>query len=227
MKNVVKITESDLHTIIKETLNEVLSETSRRQKAQSAILGKNRKVKTLAIISAENPMGEKTDKEYNENATNELIRNLTIGHYRYFQTKGLYETPENSIIVYNISLDDTLYLCYKYNQESVIFVDMRGVEISYQYWEGDDHTSKLKLQHEEHEVVDATNDKDYWTQICKKFKFRIPFFEDITKYNKELVECSKSHDVDTIINECLSNKTGYYKYTRRGKLKGFIKELGK
>lgn len=40
MKNVVKITESDLHTIIKETLNEVLSETSRRQKAQSAILGK-------------------------------------------------------------------------------------------------------------------------------------------------------------------------------------------
>lgn len=32
MKNVVKITESDLRSIIRETLNEALSETSRRQK---------------------------------------------------------------------------------------------------------------------------------------------------------------------------------------------------
>lgn len=66
MKNVVKITESDLRSIIRETLNEALSKTSRRQKAQSAILGKNRKIKTLAIISAENPMG------YQQNGVNVL-----------------------------------------------------------------------------------------------------------------------------------------------------------
>lgn len=52
-------------------------------------MGKNRKVKTLAIISAQNPMGMESSKEYNDNAQRELIENLENGKYRYFVTKGL------------------------------------------------------------------------------------------------------------------------------------------
>lgn len=202
-----------------------ITETTRRQKAQQAIQGKNRKVKTIAIISAQNPMGNVSTEEYNKDAHNDLLKSLKIGQFRYFETDGLYGSPEKSVLVYNISLDDTLFLCYKYNQESVIFIDMTDAnQISYQYWEGDKHNTPLKLQHEENEIVDATNDKDYYTKISNKFKFRIPFFEDVKRYNTELVECSKHNDVDYLLENILSDKkTRYSKYMHRGKLKSLLK----
>ncbi len=227
MKQTVILTEDKLNNIVKKVVIEVINETSRRQKAQAAIMGKNRKVKTLAIISAQNPMGMEASKEYNDNAQRELIENLENGKYRYFVTKGLYGSPEISVIVYNISLKDTIHMCYTFNQESVIFVDMTdGNKISYQYWEGDDHYSKLKKQYEESTIVDATDDKDFYTQISRKFKFRIPFFEDLIRYNSELIECSKLHNnIDELISETLSdNRTGYSKYTNRGRLRHQIRE---
>lgn len=116
-------------------------------------------------------------KEYNKKATEDLIRHLTIGHYQYFITDGMYGSPEKSVMIYNISIEDTIKLCYKYNQESIVFIDMtNGDDVSCQYWEGDDHNSPLKLQHEEHRFIDATDDDDFYTKIGREFKFRIPFF---------------------------------------------------
>lgn len=204
-------------------IQEILDETSRRQKAQQAILGKNHRVKTLAIISAENPMGMKASREYNDRSTEEMINSLKIGHYKWFKVKGLYNNPENSVIIYNISLEDTQFLCYKYNQESVVFVDMTSPdgEISYQYWEGNDHNSKLILKHEEHRLVNAQNDSDYYTEICRHFKFRIPFFEHYKHIHKVLDETSKEYDVDKLLDESLGdNYTGYHKYLCRAKIYG-------
>jgi hypothetical protein len=206
-----------------------LEETSRRQKAQAAIQGKNRKVKTIGIVSAQNPMGSTMPKKYNNDAHEELLTYLERGNYRYFVTKGLYDSPETSVIIYNISLKDTLYYGYTFNQESVIWVDMtKDGEISYQYWEGDDKYSPLHKKYEEHEVVDATKDDNYYTQICRKFKFRIPFFDDINRYNRELVECAKIIDVDGYISDFLNeSKTGYSKYNHRGIIKKTIKNFRK
>ena len=216
------VTETELKNIIKESVKNVMFETSRRQKAQQAIKGTNRRVRTMAIISAENPMGKTMSKEYNKQASEELERQLSIGHYRYFRVKGNYDGIENSLMIYNISLEDTLYLCYKYNQESVIFVDMQNDgEVSYQYWEGDDNHSQLKLQHEEHEIVNATDDDNYYTQISKHFKFRIPFFEQVEKIYNDLALRENDIDVDRIITESLeSNRTGKSKYFKRGLLYG-------
>ena len=221
-RNVVRLTESKLTQIVAESVKKVLSETSRRQKEQQAIQGTNRRVRTMAIISAENPMGNTMNNEYNQQAREELERQLAIGHYRYFKVKGNYDGIENSVMIYNISIEDTLYLCYKYNQESVIFVDMQNDgEISYQYWQGDDNSSQLKLQREEHEIVDATDDDDYCTQISKKFKFRIPFFDHIKEINYDLSLRENDIDVDRLITECLeSNRTRKSKYIKRGQLYG-------
>ena len=231
--------EKDRETIIDFTMNRVgqtpwnyrgklykgLMETSRRQKAQQAIQGTNRRVRTMAIISAENLMGNTMSNEYNQQAREELERLLAIGHYRYFKVKGSYDGIENSVMIYNISIEDTLYLCYRYNQESVIFVDMQNDgEISYQYWQGDDNSSQLKLQHEEHDIIDATDDGNYYTQISKKLKFRIPFFEHIKKINDDLSLRKNSIDVDRLITESLeSNRTGKSKYIKRGQLYGKYK----
>lgn len=213
----------DIDILTKRIMNNILTETSRRQKAQQAIQGNNRRIKTLAIISAQKPMG--TDgsdlpKSYNSNSHEELIKNLKIGQNRYFVTPGKYGTPEVSVIVYNISLEETIKLCYHFNQESVIFVDMtNGDEVSYQYWEGEDHNSPLKKKYEEHEIVDATNDADFYTQISRKFRFRIPFFEDIERYCYELSERATKYDVDRLISECIeSGWSGKHRYYCRGKL---------
>lgn len=200
-----------------------IDETSRRQKAQQAIVGQNHRVKTMAIISPENPMGMKAPKEYNEKSMEEMINSLKIGHFKWFKVKGLYNDPENSLIIYNISLDDTLHLCYKFNQESVVFVDMTSPDgkISYQYWEGDDHNSPLKLQKERNEIVDAQNDSDYYTKICRFFKFRIPFFEHFEHINTVLYESSKKYDVDRLLDESMNDKfTGHHKYICRAKIYG-------
>ena len=193
--------------------------------AQQAIGGKNRRVKTIAIISAQNLMGSDGSdlpSGYNENAHNDLLKTLKIGQYRYLETLGKYGTPKQSVMIYNISIEDTLFLAFKYNQESVVFIEINGSEISYQYWEDDDHNSPFKKQREEREIVDATND-DVYTQISRKFKFRIPFFESIKEYEAHLIERSNYYNVDQLIDECLDNKwSGKHKYFCRGKLNGKI-----
>lgn len=222
MTQIIKLTETQLRNLIRKNVKKFITETSRRQKAQQAISGTNRRIQTMAIISAENPMGMVADEEYNKQSTEELIRQLTVGHYKYFVTKGKYGTPEKSVMVYNITLEDTLYLAYRYNQESVIFIDMQnGNEVSYQYWEGDDHNSPLKLQHEENKIIDATNDDDFYTQISRHFKFRIPFFEQINRIKEELQLKENKFDVDRLIIESLDNKrTGKSRYIKRGQLYG-------
>lgn len=216
-----RLDEKTLDNIVNETLKEFLNETSRRQKAVQSIKGNNRKVKSLCIISAENPMGVKASEEYNKASTEDLINNLRIGRYQYFVTKGKYGGEETSIMVYNISLDDSIKLCYKYNQESMVFVDMTSDNVSYQYWEGDDHNSPLKLQHEEHLFVDATNDDDFYTQISRNFKFRIPFFENVKKVSKILEGKVKQYDVDNLLKESMDSQfTGKHKYICRCKLWG-------
>ena len=200
------------------------NENSTVKKAIRAAKGKNSRVKTMAIISAENPMGMTADDDYNRDANNELIRQLHIGRYAYYQVEGNYDGLENSIMVYNISLEDTLYLAYRFNQESVIFVDMTNPpEVSYQYWEGYEHNTPLKLQREEHKIVDATDDINYYTKICNSFKFRIPFFEGFEKFNECLSEKSDVYDVDRLISESIDMRyTGKHRYACRGKLYGKI-----
>lgn len=230
MNNINERLERVISDAVRDGIKQGLDETSRRQKAQQAIQGKNRRVKTMAIISAQNPMGtdgSELPKDYNKESHEELLHQLKVGQFRYFVTDGKYGTRETSVIVYNISLDDTLYLCYHYNQESVIFVDMTDEnEVSYQYWEGDDHTSRLRKQYEEHEIIDATNNEDYYTKISKHFKFRIPFFESVCSYTAELNERSRYYDVNRLIDECLeSGWSGKHKYFNRGKINGKLKPL--
>ena len=95
---------------------------------QQAGNGTNCRIRTMAVISAANPMDDNGGRRPNE----KLIRQLAVGHYRFFEVMG----SENSVVVYNISLDDTQSLCRKHDQECVFFVDLTGgVEIPGQFEE--------------------------------------------------------------------------------------------
>lgn len=157
--------------------------TSRKQKAISTILHKRLKVKTAAILTAENPQWPKDElpKDYNDKTQKEPIEYLQRGYYLYFPVKGYYNGLEHSLIIYNISLEDALYYGYYFNQESIVFIDMQTNRAAYQYWEGDDKFSPMKMQKEEYVIIDASDAEDFYTQICRNFKFKIPFeFEEST-----------------------------------------------
>ena len=90
--------------IITETVKKVLSETSRRQKATAALNGSSKTIRTMAILTSENPRydvsADGTNKNNNDRREN-LEKDLKLGHYAWFSVKGQYEGKENSYIVYN------------------------------------------------------------------------------------------------------------------------------
>lgn len=218
-----------LEQIIKESIDKVLNETSRRQKASSAMSwGKN--LKTMAILTSENPRYQVYS--YGKNETNndrreELEKDLKLGHYAWFPVKGQYEGNENSYIIYNISLDNALYLGKKFGQESIIFIDEGHCE----YWEqsGD---GKYKKTHERDmsQRLDMTNADDYFTQISRQFKFQIPFFDGSDENKTAMRESIKYvcnaikrntktlNEAQRRIKNSIESTSGYNRFCNRGEL---------
>ena len=154
---------------------------------------------------------------------------LAIGHYAWFPVKGQYEGKENSYIIYNISLDNALYLGRESGQESIIFIEGGHC----QYWEqkGD---GKYQMTHERdmHQRLDMSNADDYYTQLSRAFKFQIPFFDgsdenkgimnESIKYVNRVIHTrfADLNEADRRIDTTLNAKSGYNRYANRAQLYG-------
>jgi len=124
-----------LENIISERTDKALSEMSKRQKAQQAI--DRKRVKTLLIMSAENPMGQLTSESMpeiprnnpnsvckvadNEERTDIYAERLKRHQFCYFPAKGKYGNIDYSFIAYNIALDDAMRLGRYFDQRDIIF----------------------------------------------------------------------------------------------------------
>ncbi len=238
MKKKIIIKESELRKIVREAVEEelgnkpVLDETSRRQKAEKAIKGTNKNVRTFAILTPENPMGKSWTPEQNKEARKEFERVLKVGNFRWFPIKGKYDNRENSYIIYNIPLDDALRLGNEYHQESIIYAipDSETNTVHSEYWERDGDGKPLKLKVSKDSYVDATNAEDLWSQISRKFKFRFPFFEQVKKVSEGLNERREVYGDDYVDNRLARLTdgvcyTGYSKYCARGMLYGPLSDL--
>ncbi len=219
------IKESELRQIVKEAVEEelgnksVLDETSRRQKAEKAIKGTNKNVKTFAILTPENPMAQSYTPEQNKEARDKFEKRLRIGGFQWFPIKGQYaHNSENSYIIYNIPLDDALWLGNTYHQEAIIYVvpDLENREIHAEYWAREEDGKPLKRTYSKDSYIDATNDEDMWSQISRKFKFRFPFFEQIARVSGIIDEHRQYHG-DGLIDSKLrrivkGGNTGWFGY---------------
>ena len=110
--------KTELKEMIKESVKNVLNETSRRQKAQQAITNNAENIRTIAIFTSDNPRfddvidnGETLGKEDNPARKNSLLYQLKLGYYAYCCVKGKYGSKEDSLMVYNIRLQDVEYRC--------------------------------------------------------------------------------------------------------------------
>ena len=244
--NKIRLSENQLENVIRENIKKVIlekslnhqgynnefvpkevNETSRRQKAQSALDGKNQNVKTMAILTSENPRyKELSDGENTNNAerTENLEKDLKLGRFAWFPVKGQYEGKENSYLIYNISLENALFLGKKFGQESIIFINGRHCEYWEQYGNG-----KYKKTHDREmkQRLDMSNADDFYTQVSKNFKFQIPFFdgndenknamtESIKKVNTVIKSRIKDlNEIKRRLNTTLTASSGYNRYCNR------------
>lgn len=236
MKQRIILKESEIREAvrraIKKYVKEYLTETSRRQKAVAAIKSWHSTIKTMAILTCENPrysVYSDGDNQTNADRCEELEKDLKLGHYAWFPVKGQYDGKENSYIIYNIPLQDALFLEKKYGQESIIFIDKTHCE----YWEqeGDGKYAKTH-EREMSQRLDMTNAQNLFTSIGKNFKFQIPFFDGSDENRATMAEsmkyvCETIHkrmktldEVQRRLQTCLEAKSGWNKYCNRSELYG-------
>lgn len=239
MKQTIRLNEKEVKGLVKKCIAEYLTETSRRQKAIQSLNGTNNKIRTLAILTSENPVfkdimdvsdNRDTYGDKNTDRREDLEKALRIGHYAWFPVKGHYgEKPERSYMIYNISLEDALYLGRKYGQQSIIYIN----DGNSQFWEQDGN-GKFKMTHERpmHTRIDMSNADDLYTQVSRAYKFQIPFFDGSDENAEELVNMNEyvcntinkrilnESEVDRRIQTCLTAKSGFNRYVNHSELYG-------
>lgn len=219
--------------------NGYINETSRRQKTVQSIFGRNKSVLTFAIITSENPMGDELTPKENKDLYTKLCNDLYTQQYKYFPIKGVYGNTEHSLIIFNISLNDTKRFGNLYNQESFIFANVNyeneDEKVTFRYFQkGEKQFSQYKEIESINKFIDVTDQTDFFTAIGRNFKFTIPFErlnEEITKYDNMIQERADKYDeykriFHTYLYESVSdNKTAKHHRMRRSLINGKNYEL--
>lgn len=242
-----------LNTIIKkavsEAIGQVISETSRRQKAVTNFLGKNNNVKTFGIITGENPSGIRMNRQENQKRNNMLKSFLASRQYVFYTAKGKYNSIEHPFIIYNVSIEDMKAIGHTFDQESFIYAEVENEngqpKVIFSYYKKDysenDKVSadghKIKPSEREYKFIESketyirldSNLTDEFTAIGRNFKFSIPFdvfkesFERINNFINERCEESDMYDRYHVklIEESIQNKrTAKSRRLKRAQLYG-------
>ena len=88
---------------------------------KSDLIGLTDTIETIAIITAENPLGSQLSKEENNKLTNTLEQLLKEGKYVYRKVIGQYNSKEHSYVISNIALSEIKNIAASFKQESFIF----------------------------------------------------------------------------------------------------------
>lgn len=181
--------------------NNIISESG-YSSVMKAFRGLRPSIKTLAILTGENPGSEEHSKEFNKLANSKLKEFFAQGHFGYVPVKGSYGNIENSFIVYNISQTTAFQIGEKFGQDSIIFAETERNEnqtedeiipMTFKLIgtnKSNPHEFK-KIIGERSVVIDRNNAEDFYSDI-KGRKFVIPFYDVIDRLiDKE----GKSYDL--------------------------------
>jgi len=194
-------------------------------------------IRTMGIITAENPYGKDGTPEYNKEMNEKLKKRLRDLNLGFVKIKGKYGGNENSLFVPNITKDELLSLGNEFNQESVIFGEKfennnkDGVRFSMIY---SDHRSGEVIG--QRDVFVGMDDADDFYSEIKGRKFQIPFFDDDMDNaefapNSGVIQKSKvSEEIQNKLNNTINeifepNKTKKSKWVNRGYIKNILKGI--
>lgn len=198
--------------------NDTFNESERRvTKAKRALYGKKQGVRTIGIVSAENPMVMQMTPEENAKRTAKFIKQLEFYHVPYVKSIGKYGNEENSFVLYNIGLKDLEYFAFTKRQESFIFGVVENEVVHFKlYRVVDKNATELDYQPREQAdgLIRADEDAEDYTIIGKDFKFNIPLKhinEGLKQVNEEInrhcTEIPKyAERLDETLNDCIDGR---------------------
>lgn len=250
MKQVIQLNESQLQSIIKETVNSTLNELSISQKRRNVKDVENafrngkrgfNAIKTMVVFTSENPNSQQASSQFNKKARKSLLVDIKQGGYAYVPAIGQFGNAEHPYVVFNMSIDTAKKLNGKYQQTSFVFSELKDDgTLHSEYWEKSDST--LPYNHKTNDYVmkdesdtwtDMSEAEDYFTIVGKKFKYQIPFsiFEKTNRIisnnaiklvEQERTRWNSSITIDKLIESTIYN-VGYSPYLcRKALIKGII-----
>lgn len=171
-----------------KNIKEFISEASRNAKNRDVntikkiiLNGKSyNNIKSFAIFTAQNPDSQKFSNADNKKLYTDLIAKLKNDHYKWLIAAGKYGNTENSVVVFNISLDKLSEIAGRYEQTSFIYCYPVDEKIQFDYYKKKNPKQKysstsnpyvFKKSTNEFEV--KTNANSDYTIIGRNFKFSI------------------------------------------------------
>lgn len=185
--------------------DEFVFETTRRRKAEKMLGGLvgNSKIKTICIITPENPMAVTYDNVDNKNIYNYFDWYLRKEQYHFYRVTGRYDNDEHSFFIYNLSIDDCKQIGLRWNQQSFIFIKNNNKTI-FELWMINGDKKDYSLVETKDYIID--DNEKFFTIVSKNLKFNIPF-----EYFDEVVE-SYNNYVEDRFNKCENYKKYYDNY---------------
>lgn len=185
------------------------------------------KIKTFAVLTAENPMGAEFTRSVNRERMDRLKKELALYHIQYTKIKGNYGNKENSLMLYNLSYKDALHFASEYGQESFFFArnDFPAIVTYYQTaYEPteDDDLNNLVIPPETYEKKETSrnisNEKDAEDFFSRHGDFKFKFDMDYFKESAEKIS-------ESIVNpQCLRRATSD-NFTAHGRIMARIKSI--
>lgn len=140
-------------------------------------------VRTVGIITAENPNSVQADPQFNAEANAKLEKQLRTMNLGFQKIRGKYGNTENPFFVPNITKDELLQLGRECQQTSVIYGEKTGNTRDGKTYDGmvfqmifTDHRFG-QVDSERKIFVNVQDRQDYYSEI-KGRKFVIPFYDD-------------------------------------------------
>ncbi len=175
-------------------------------------------VKTIGIVTWENPMGVPLSSEENNKRNEKLTNTLKRGAYSYRHIKGKYGVYENPFMIHNISKRDIIELGKLGKQESIIyghFEDKDGMTFDLINCSSGSIISTRRIWKSLNK-----GEVDYYSEF-KGRKFVIPFFDEdsIDKHfergrvvadHNVYAEHKYPQSICTKINEIYNRNNGSY-----------------
>ena len=201
------------------------------------LMGGRENIKTIGILTAENPQGKKATPEFNKEAMENLMKDLRLMNLGFRRIRGSFGSKENSLLVPNMTREEAVELGLKYDQESVIWGEREDGKVVFQYIEGSQTTQKRDVVLTGEKIQSR---EDFFSQEPKgpegkAGKFIIPFFDDEYEMLDEEEELDQSPETQQIYEEInkrvekilQQNRTGKSRWENRGMIKELKKKLVK
>lgn len=197
-------------------------------------------VKTVGIITGENPQSTPASPQSNNQANERLEKELRLRNLGFTKVKGQYGSLENSYLVPNIRKDELLSLGQQFEQTSVIYGERTETEKDGKKYDGmvfqmvfTDHRFG-QVDSERRMFINVQDAEDFFSMV-KGRKFRIPFYDDEyenAEFTPQSGMVQKTPSLpESVVNEAnwsverslSENITGHGRWLERGHIKTLLK----